>query len=210
MQDKDDTFFRELVKYHVSGQLKVAPEHCSAAVLDKMGKPHIEAYIEFSKRYFQYTDEVNKEQYLVPYLMSSHPGSTLNDAVDLALFLKKNHIRPEQVQDFYPTPGTISTTMFYTGLDPYTMEEVYSAKSPHDKALQRALLQYYNPKNFALVEEALRKIHRCDLIGNGDNCLVREQNPRPKSNKYNSNQNYGKNNNRRRSGSGYQKSKKKR
>lgn len=210
LQDKDDTFFRELVKYHVSGQLKVAPEHCSAAVLDKMGKPHIEAYIEFSKRYFQYTDEVNKEQYLVPYLMSSHPGSTLNDAVDLALFLKKNHIRPEQVQDFYPTPGTISTTMFYTGLDPYTMEEVYSAKLPHDKALQRALLQYYNPKNFALVEEALRKIHRFDLIGNGDNCLVREQNPRPKSNKYNSNQNYGKNNNRRRSGNGYQKSKKKR
>ncbi|WP_296133378.1 YgiQ family radical SAM protein [uncultured Eubacterium sp.] len=210
LQDKDDTFFRELVKYHVSGQLKVAPEHCSAAVLDKMGKPHIEAYIEFSKRYFQYTDEVNKEQYLVPYLMSSHPGSTLNDAVDLALFLKKNHIRPEQVQDFYPTPGTISTTMFYTGLDPYTMEEVYSAKSPHDKALQRALLQYYNPKNSALVEEALRKIHRFDLIGNGDNCLVREQNPRTKSNKYNSNQNYGKNNNRRRSGSGYQKSKKKR
>lgn len=210
LQDKDDTFFRELVKYHVSGQLKVAPEHCSAAVLDKMGKPHIEAYIEFSKRYFQYTDEVNKEQYLVPYLMSSHPGSTLNDAVDLALFLKKNHIRPEQVQDFYPTPGTISTTMFYTGLDPYTMEEVYSAKSPHDKALQRALLQYYNSKNFALVEEALRKIHRFDLIGNGDNCLVREQNPKPKSNKYNSNQNYGKNNNRRRSGSGYQKSKKKR
>ena len=210
LQDKDDTFFRELVKYHVSGQLKVAPEHCSAAVLDKMGKPHIEAYIEFSKRYFQYTDEVNKEQYLVPYLMSSHPGSTLNDAVDLALFLKKNHIRPEQVQDFYPTPGTISTTMFYTGLDPYTMEEVYSAKSPHDKALQRALLQYYNPKNFALVEEALRKIHRFDLIGNGDNCLVREQNPRPKSNKYNSNQNYGKNNNHRRNGSGYQKSKKKR
>lgn len=210
LQDKDDTFFRELVKYHVSGQLKVAPEHCSAAVLDKMGKPHIEAYIEFSKRYFQYTDEVNKEQYLVPYLMSSHPGSTLNDAVDLALFLKKNHIRPEQVQDFYPTPGTISTTMFYTGLDPYTMEEVYSAKSPHDKALQRALLQYYNPKNFALVEEALRKIHRFDLIGNGDNCLVREQNPRPKSNKYNSNQNYGKNNNHRRNGSGYQKNKKKR
>lgn len=210
LQDKDDTFFRELVKFHVSGQLKVAPEHCSAAVLDKMGKPHIEAYIEFSKRYFQYTDEVNKEQYLVPYLMSSHPGSTLNDAVDLALFLKKNHIRPEQVQDFYPTPGTISTTMFYTGLDPYTMEEVYSAKSPHDKALQRALLQYYNPKNFVLVEEALRKIHRFDLIGNGDNCLVREQNPRPKSNKYNSNQNYGKNNNHRRNGSGYQKSKKKR
>ena len=176
LEDKDDTFFKELVKYHVSGQLKVAPEHCSAAVLDKMGKPHIEAYIEFSKRYFQYTDEVNKEQYLVPYLMSSHPGSTLNDAVDLALFLKKNHIRPEQVQDFYPTPGTISTTMFYTGLDPYTMEEVYSAKTPHDKALQRALLQYYNPKNFALVEEALTRVHRYDFIGTSDKCLVRGQN----------------------------------
>lgn len=177
LQDKDDSFFRELVKYHVSGQLKVAPEHCSAAVLDKMGKPHIEAYIEFSKRYFKYTGEIDKEQYLVPYLMSSHPGSTLNDAIDLALFLKKNHIRPEQVQDFYPTPGTISTTMFYTGLDPYTMEKVYSAKNPHDKALQRALLQYYNPKNFALVEEALRKAKRFDLIGTDQKCLVRPQNP---------------------------------
>ena len=141
-----------------------------------MGKPHIEAYIEFSKRYFQYTGEIDKEQYLVPYLMSSHPGSTLNDAIDLALFLKKNHIRPEQVQDFYPTPGTISTTMFYTGLDPYTMEEVYSAKNPHDKALQRALLQYYNPKNFALVEEALKKAKRFDLIGTDPKCLVRPQN----------------------------------
>lgn len=147
LEDKDDSFFRELVEHHVSGQLKVAPEHCSAAVLDKMGKPHIEAYIEFSKRYFQYTGEVNKEQYLVPYLMSSHPGSTLDDAIELAEFLKKNHIRPEQVQDFYPTPGTISTTMYYTGLDPYTMQEVYCAKNPHDKALQRALLQYFNPKN---------------------------------------------------------------
>lgn len=200
LQDKDDTFFRELVKYHVSGQLKVAPEHCSAAVLDKMGKPHIEAYIEFSKRYFQYTDEVNKEQYLVPYLMSSHPGSTLKDAVDLALFLKKNHIRPEQVQDFYPTPGTISTTMFYTGLDPYTMQEVYSAKSPHDKALQRALLQYYNPKNFALVEEALKKLHRYDLIGNGDGCLLREPIHANKGKGFKSNQAYvsnGKNRNNR-------------
>lgn len=172
LEDKDDTFFRELVAHHVSGQLKVAPEHCSAAVLDKMGKPHIETYIDFSKRYFQYTGEVNKEQYLVPYLMSSHPGSTLDDAIELAVFLKKNHIRPEQVQDFYPTPGTISTTMYYTGLDPYTMEEVYCAKNPHDKALQRALLQYYNPKNAALVEEALRRAHRYDLIGNGDKCLV--------------------------------------
>ena len=173
LEDKDDTFFRELVENHVSGQLKVAPEHCSAAVLDKMGKPHIEAYIEFSKRYFEYTGEVNKEQYLVPYLMSSHPGSTLDDAVELALFLKKNHIRPEQVQDFYPTPGTISTTMYYTGLDPYTMKEVYCAKNPHDKALQRALLQYFNPKNAALVEEALKRCHRYDLIGNGEGCLIR-------------------------------------
>jgi uncharacterized radical SAM protein YgiQ len=173
LEDKDDTFFKELVENHVSGQLKVAPEHCSAAVLDKMGKPHIEAYIEFSKQYFQYTDEVNKEQYLVPYLMSSHPGSTLDDAIELALFLKKNHIRPEQVQDFYPTPGTISTTMYYTGLDPYTMQEVYCAKNPHEKALQRALLQYYNPKNSALVEEALKRAHRYDLIGTGKNCLVK-------------------------------------
>lgn len=173
LQDKDDTFFKELVENHVSGQLKVAPEHCSAAVLDKMGKPHIEAYIEFSKRYFQYTGEVNKEQYLVPYLMSSHPGSTLDDAIELALFLKKNHIRPEQVQDFYPTPGTISTCMFYTELDPYTMEKVYVAKTEHEKALQRALLQYYNPKNQAFVEEALKKAKRFDLIGFDSKCLVR-------------------------------------
>ncbi len=173
LEDKNDAFFRELVENHVSGQLKVAPEHCSASVLDKMGKPHIEAYIKFSRRYFQYTDEVNKEQYLVPYLMSSHPGSTLEDAVELALFLKKNHIRPEQVQDFYPTPGTISTCMFYTGLDPYTMEEVYVAKTEHDKALQRALLQYFNPKNQRLVEEALKRVRRYDLIGYDNKCLIK-------------------------------------
>lgn len=173
LEDKNDAFFRELVENHVSGQLKVAPEHCSASVLDKMGKPHIEAYIKFSRRYFQYTDEVNKEQYLVPYLMSSHPGSSLEDAVELALFLKKNHIRPEQVQDFYPTPGTISTCMFYTGLDPYTMEEVYVAKTEHDKALQRALLQYFNPKNQRLVEEALKRVRRYDLIGYDNKCLVK-------------------------------------
>lgn len=173
LEDKNDAFFRELVENHVSGQLKVAPEHCSASVLDKMGKPHIEAYIKFSRRYFQYTDEVNKEQYLVPYLMSSHPGSSLEDAVELALFLKKNHIRPEQVQDFYPTPGTISTCMFYTGLDPYTMEEVYVAKTEHDKALQRALLQYFNPKNQRLVEEALKRVKRYDLIGYDNKCLVK-------------------------------------
>ncbi len=181
LQDRDSSFFKELVEHHVSGQLKVAPEHCSAAVLDKMGKPHIEAYIEFSKRYFKYTGDVNKDQYLVPYLMSSHPGSTLNDAIELALFLKKNSIRPEQVQDFYPTPGTVSTAMYYTGLDPYTMEEVYVTKSPHEKALQRALLQYYNPKNASLVEEALKKAKRFDLIGTGDKCLVKPSVRKPQN-----------------------------
>ncbi len=178
LKDKDDTFFRELVKYHVSGQLKVAPEHCSAMVLDKMGKPHIDAYIAFSKKYFELSGQAHKEQYLVPYLMSSHPGSTLKEAVELALFLKKRHIRPEQVQDFYPTPGTISTCMFYTGLDPYTMEPVYVAKSPQEKAMQRALLQYYLPQNHDLVEQALRRCGRYDLIGAGPQCLVR---PSPKT-----------------------------
>ena len=138
-----------------------------------MGKPHIEAYIEFSKKYFQLSDDAGKEQYLVPYLMSSHPGSTLKDAVELAVFLKKRHIRPEQVQDFYPTPGTISTCMFYTGLDPYTMKEVYVAKTPEDKAMQRALLQYYDKNNAALVTKALHKAGREDLIGYSEKCLVR-------------------------------------
>ena len=137
----------ELIKHHVSGQLKVAPEHCSAVVLDMMGIPHIEAYKRFQVKFYSITKAVNKEQYLVPYLMSSHPGSTLHEAVELALFLKENNIRPEQVQDFYPTPGTISTCMFYTGLDPYTMEKVYVPKTPHEKAMQRALLQYFKPKN---------------------------------------------------------------
>lgn len=198
LEDKNDEFFRELIENHVSGQLKVAPEHCSASVLDKMGKPHIEAYIEFSRRYFEYTGEINKEQYLVPYLMSSHPGSTLDDAIELALFLKKNHIRPEQVQDFYPTPGTISTCMFYTGLDPYTMEEVYVAKTEHDKALQRALLQYFNPKNQHLVEEALRKARRFDLIGYDSKCLIKptkinQQSTNQSKNNYRSNNSRGKN-----------------
>lgn len=188
LQDKDDTFFRELVENHVSGQLKVAPEHCSAAVLDKMGKPHIETYIDFSRRYFKYTGDVHKEQYLVPYLMSSHPGSTLDDAVELALFLKKNHIRPEQVQDFYPTPGTISTCMFYTGLDPYTMQEVYVAKSEEDKKMQRALLQYFNPKNHHLVEKALKKAKRFDLIGYDSKCLIAPLHNRSVNNKRSLNQ----------------------
>ncbi|MDP4119501.1 MAG: YgiQ family radical SAM protein [Bacillota bacterium] len=172
LEDESNEFFKELVSYHISGQLKVAPEHCSAAVLDKMGKPHIEAYKRFSDLFYQITKQQGKEQYLVPYLMSSHPGSTLKDAVELALFLKKEHIRPEQVQDFYPTPGTISTCMFYTGLDPYTMKEVFVPKTPKEKAMQRALLQYFNPKNKDIVIEALKIAGRTDLIGSGKNCLI--------------------------------------
>lgn len=183
--DKDDEFFRELVEHHISGQLKVAPEHCSATVLDAMGKPHIESYLEFAKRYYNYNKKLGKEQYLVPYLMSSHPGSTLKDAVELAVFLKKNKIRPEQVQDFYPTPGTVSTCMFYTGLDPYTLKEVYVARNEHDKALQRALLQYFNPKNRALVVEALKKAGRNDLIGNGPNCLIKGESNNYANNNHN-------------------------
>ena len=177
LEDKSEEFFKELVRHHVSGQLKVAPEHCSASVLDKMGKPHIEAYIKFSKRYFQLSGASGKEQYLVPYLMSSHPGSTLDDAVELALFLKRHNIRPEQVQDFYPTPGTVSTSMFYTGLDPYTLKPVYVAVSSHEKAMQRALLQYYDPGNRVLCHKALVKTGRFDLIGSGKNCLIPSVNP---------------------------------
>ena len=172
MLDEDKTFLHELVEHHVSGQLKVAPEHCSAVVLDYMGKPHIEAYLKFSREYFKISKEIGKQQYLVPYLMSSHPGSTLKDAIELALFLKRERIRPEQVQDFYPTPGTVSTCMFYTELDPYTLKDVYVAKDMHDKKLQRALLQYFDPKNKQLVLEALKKAGRRDLIGNSPKCLV--------------------------------------
>lgn len=182
--DKNDEFFKELVKHHVSGQLKVAPEHCSAAVLDKMGKPHIKAYKEFSKKYFTYTKSIGKEQYIVPYLMSSHPGATLKDAVELAEFIKSEKLHPEQVQDFYPTPGTISTAMYYTELDPYTLEKVYVAKNPHDKALQRALMQFFNPKNYDLVYEALKMAGRNDLIGTSPKCLIK-----PKNNSLNTNQN---------------------
>lgn len=173
IEDKDEAFMRELIEYHISGQLKVAPEHCSAAVLDKMGKPHIEAYKRFQKKFYEITGQKGKEQYLVPYLMSSHPGSALKDAVELAMFLKENHIHPEQVQDFYPTPGTLSTCMFYTGLDPYTLEPVYVAKKPEEKAMQRVLLQYYKPENQRKVIEALCKAGREDLIGNGAGKLVR-------------------------------------
>ena len=177
MADPDDTFLRELIRYHVSGQLKVAPEHCAAAVLDKMGKPHIEAYLAFQKKFYEITKGMGKEQYLVPYLMSSHPGSTLQAAVELAVFLKQQHIHPEQVQDFYPTPGTLSTCMFYTELDPYTMEPVYVPKTPEEKAMQRALLQYFQPKNKALVLAALKKAGRRDLIGTGPDCLVTPEEP---------------------------------
>ena len=177
VEDKDESFFDELIKYHISGQLKVAPEHCSNVVLDKMGKPHIETYTKFVRKFYEKTKQVNKEQYLVPYLMSSHPGSTLNEAIELACFLKKEKIHPEQVQDFYPTPGTISTCMYYTGLDPYTMEKVYVPTDPQEKAMQRALLQYFNPKNKELVLKALKKAKRFDLIGHGKNALVSDDTP---------------------------------
>jgi uncharacterized radical SAM protein YgiQ len=164
MEDKNDGFFKELVAHHISGQLKVAPEHCSNAVLDIMGKPHIESFLAFQKKFFALTKAAHKEQYLVPYLMSSHPGSTLHSAAELAVFLRENRLRPEQVQDFYPTPGTISTAMYYTGLDPYTLEEVYIPKSAEEKAMQRALLQYFKPENKKIVLSALKKISRTDLI----------------------------------------------
>lgn len=176
IEDKDDSFMQELIEHHVSGQLKVAPEHCSAIVLDKMGKPHIEAYKRFQKKFYEITKKKGKEQYLVPYLMSSHPGSTMKDAVELAVFLKENNIRPEQVQDFYPTPGTISTAMFYSELDPYTLEPVYVAKDKEEKALQRALLQYYKPQNKQKIIDALKKAGRTDLIGKGKGCLVEGDN----------------------------------
>ncbi|MBE6825122.1 MAG: YgiQ family radical SAM protein [Ruminococcaceae bacterium] len=172
LEDESDEFFKELVEHHISGQLKVAPEHCSDIVLDKMGKPHIEVYKRFQDEFYRKTQQIKKEQYLVPYLMSSHPGSTLKEAVELSVYLKREKIHPDQVQDFYPTPGTVSTCMYYTGLDPYTLKEVYVAKSPHEKALQRALLQYFKPQNKDLVVEALVKAGRRDLIGTGRNCLV--------------------------------------
>ena len=176
LQDKNDAFFRELVQYHISGQLKVAPEHCIDSVLDYMGKPHIEVYERFQRKYQQLNHKIGKEQFLVPYLMSSHPGSTLQDAVALAEYLNRMHRQPEQVQDFYPVPGTLSTCMYYTGLDPRTMQPVYVARSPHEKALQRALLQWKRPELHPLVMEALKKAGRTDLIGYTPDCLIR---PKP-------------------------------
>ena len=176
LADKDKTFLKELCRYHVSGQLKVAPEHVSDAVLDKMGKPHHEVYTEFTRQYQQMNKRLGLNQYLVPYLMSSHPGSTLADAVKLAEYIRDLGYMPEQVQDFYPTPSTLSTCMYYTGLDPRTMEPVYVPKDPHEKDMQRALIQYRDPKNYQLVKEALIKAGREDLIGFGSHCLIP---PRP-------------------------------
>ncbi len=183
MADSNDEFFRELVRHHVSGQLKVAPEHCSAAVLSAMGKPEIETYINFKKRFYELTKSEGKEQFLVPYLMSSHPGSTMKDAIELSLFLKREGMRPEQVQDFYPTPGTISTCMYYTGLDPMSMKPIYTAKTPKEKAQQRALLQYFKPENREIVLKALKQYGRYDLIGTGKDCLITDSNTslRPKN-----------------------------
>ncbi len=172
IKDNDESFFKELVKHHTSGQLKVAPEHCSSNVLKYMGKPDFSVYKRFKKRFYELTRSLGKEQYLVPYLMSSHPGSTIKDAIELSLFLKSEGLHPEQVQDFYPTPGTVSTCMFYTGLDPNTEEKIYVPKTKEEKAEQRALLQYYLPENRSIVLKALKKANRNDLIGNGPNCLV--------------------------------------
>lgn len=171
--DKDETFFRELCEYHVSGQLKVAPEHISPRVLEKMGKPGRDVYDRFVKKFYDINRQIGKEQYLVPYLMSSHPGSDLKAAVELAEYLRDLGYMPEQVQDFYPTPGTLSTCMFYTELDPRTMTKVYVPKTPHEKAMQRALIQYRLPRNYELVSEALHKAGRTDLIGFDKHCLIR-------------------------------------
>ena len=171
--DKSDAFFKKLVKDHVSGQLKVAPEHCSSPVLRAMGKPDFSVYEQFRDKYFDLCAAVGKEQYLVPYLMSSHPGSTLNDAIELALCLKRHHYAPEQVQDYYPTPGTASTVMYYTGINPLDGKQVYVATDYHEKQLQRALLQYNRPENAPMVREALQKAGREDLIGYSADCLVR-------------------------------------
>ena len=173
MYDKNKEFFEELVKYHISGQLKVAPEHIDDRVLVRMGKPSRGLYDEFVKRYEKLNEKFNMKQYLVPYLMSSHPGSTLDSAIMLAEYLRDSGHMPEQVQDFYPTPGTASTCMYYTGIDPFTNEEVYVPKNPHEKAMQRALMQYKLPQNYDLVYEALVTAHRTDLIGYDKKCLIK-------------------------------------
>lgn len=177
MADRDDTFFRELCRHHVSGQLKVAPEHVADAVLTRMGKPENSVYQAFVRKYNKINEEIGKEQYLVPYLMSSHPGSTMKEAVELAEYLRDQGYMPEQVQDFYPTPSTIATCMYYTGVDPRDMKPVYVPKNPHEKAMQRALIQYRNPKNYDLVLEALKTAGRMDLVGYDRRCLIRPRHP---------------------------------
>lgn len=172
MEDKDTSFLREFCEHHVSGQLKVAPEHVCPYVLDRMGKPRRELYDAFVNRYAQVNERLGKKQYLIPYLMSSHPGSDLNAAIELACYLKEIGFQPDQVQDFYPTPGTLSTCMFHTGLDPRTMKPLFVARSPEEKGMQRALMQFANPHNHALVRKALRMAERDDLIGFGKDCLV--------------------------------------
>ena len=176
--DKDDSFFKELCEHHVSGQLKVAPEHVANPVLQMMGKPENSVYEAFTKKYKQINERLGKKQFLVPYLMSSHPGSTMKEAVALAEYLRDLGYMPEQVQDFYPTPSTISTCMYYTGVDPRTMKPVYVPKNPHEKAMQRALIQYRNPKNYELVLEALKEAGRMDLVGFDKKCLIRPRQDR--------------------------------
>ena len=178
MADPDDTFLRELCEYHVSGQLKVAPEHVSDRVLSRMGKPEFSIYQGFADRYKKMNEKLGKKQYLVPYLISSHPGSMLKDAIALAEAVRDMGYMPEQVQDFYPTPSTISTCMYYTGLDPRTMEDVAIIRNPHQKAMQRALIQYRDPANYDLVREALETAGRRDLIGYGPHCLIRPEKPK--------------------------------
>ena len=182
LADKKQEFLRELCEYHVSGQLKVAPEHVAGPVLSLMGKPEHKVYEEFTRQFYKMNERIGKEQYLVPYLMSSHPGSTLKEAVELAEYCRDLGYMPEQVQDFYPTPSTLSTCMYYTGVDPRTMQKVYVPKSPHEKAMQRALIQYRNPELYELVIEALHKAGRSDLIGFGPKCLVRPRQMRGSGN----------------------------
>ena len=182
LADKNQEFLRELCEYHVSGQLKVAPEHVAGPVLSLMGKPEHKVYEEFTRQFYKMNEKIGKEQYLVPYLMSSHPGSTLKEAVELAEYCRDLGYMPEQVQDFYPTPSTLSTCMYYTGVDPRTMQKVYVPKSPHEKAMQRALIQYRNPELYDLVIEALHKAGRSDLIGFGPKCLVRPRQMRGSGN----------------------------
>ena len=182
LADKKQEFLRELCEYHVSGQLKVAPEHVAGPVLSLMGKPEHKVYEEFTRQFYKMNEKIGKEQYLVLYLMSSHPGSTLKEAVELAEYCRDLGYMPEQVQDFYPTPSTLSTCMYYTGVDPRTMQKVYVPKSPHEKAMQRALIQYRNPELYDLVIEALHKAGRSDLIGFGPKCLVRPRQMRGSGN----------------------------